>query len=138
PGGRATRRPRRRAQHRRRRGLHAGAVRHAAPARGRSPRLSRRFRGGMRGVPCYPAGLCHDDVAIVITERQLAAHAAEGCTRIPLVREVPSALDTPLSVYLKLADGPHSFLFESVEGGANWGRHSIIGLPARRVYAFHG
>ncbi|EQD59727.1 anthranilate synthase component I [mine drainage metagenome] len=51
-----------------------------------------------------------------------------------MVREVFSDLDTPLSVYLKLADGPHTFLFESVEGGEAWGRYSIIGLPARRVY----
>jgi anthranilate/para-aminobenzoate synthase component I len=54
------------------------------------------------------------------------------------VREVLSDLDTPLSVYLKLADGPHTYLFESVEGGERFGRHSIIGLPARRVYEFRG
>ena len=65
-------------------------------------------------------------------------HAAEGHTRIPVVREVLSDLDTPLSVYLKLADGPHTYLFESVEGGERFGRYSIIGLPARRVYAFAG
>ena len=64
--------------------------------------------------------------------------AAEGHTHIPVVREVPSDLDTPLSVYLKLADGPHTYLFESVEGGERFGRYSIIGLPARRVYAFAG
>jgi anthranilate synthase component 1 len=57
---------------------------------------------------------------------------------VPLVREVLSDLDTPLSVYLKLADGPHTYLFESVEGGERFGRYSIIGLPARRVYAFAG
>ena len=57
---------------------------------------------------------------------------------LPLVREVPSDLDTPLSVYLKLADGPNTYLFESVEGGERFGRYSIIGLPARRVYAFAG
>jgi anthranilate synthase component 1 len=57
---------------------------------------------------------------------------------VPVVREVPADLDTPLSVYLKLADGPHTYLFESVEGGERFGRHSIIGLPARRVYAFAG
>jgi len=57
---------------------------------------------------------------------------------IPVVREVPADLDTPLSVYLKLADGPHTYLFESVEGGERFGRYSIIGLPARRVYAFAG
>ncbi len=62
--------------------------------------------------------------------------ARAGHNRIPLVREVLSDLDTPLSVYLKLADGPYTFLFESVDGGANWGRYSIIGLPVRRVFAF--
>ena len=59
-------------------------------------------------------------------------------TLAPVVREVLSDLDTPLSVYLKLADGPHTYLFESVEGGERFGRYSIIGLPARRVYAFAG
>ena len=64
--------------------------------------------------------------------------AAAGHNRIPIVREVLSDLDTPLSVYLKLADGPHTYLFESVEGGETWGRYSIIGLPARRTYVFRG
>ncbi|MBU8975682.1 anthranilate synthase component I [Lysobacter sp. FW306-1B-D06B] len=63
---------------------------------------------------------------------------ADGHTLVPVVREVLSDLDTPLSVYLKLADGPHTYLFESVEGGERFGRYSIIGLPARRVYAFAG
>ena len=67
--------------------------------------------------------------------RQLAD---AGHTRIPMVREVLSDLDTPLSVYLKLADGPHTYLFESVEGGETWGRYSIIGLPARLTYTFRG
>ena len=54
------------------------------------------------------------------------------------MREVFSDLDTPLSVYLKLADGPYTYLLESVEGGENWGRYSIIGLPCQRVYKLHG
>jgi len=70
----------------------------------------------------------------VITHEQFQQLAAAGHNRIPVVREVLSDLDTPLSVYQKLADGPYTFLFESVEGGENWGRYSIIGLPARRVY----
>jgi len=74
----------------------------------------------------------------VITQDQFDALAAQGYNRIPVAREVLSDLDTPLSVYLKLADGPYSYLFESVEGGENWGRHSIIGLPCRRVYALRG
>lgn len=48
--------------------------------------------------------------------------------RIPLVKEVFADLDTPLSVYLKLANLPYSYLFESVQGGEKWGRYSIIGL----------
>ena len=73
-----------------------------------------------------------------IDAEQFQQLAAAGHTRIPIVREVLSDLDTPLSVYLKLADGPHTYLFESVEGGERFGRYSIIGLPAQRVYAFAG
>lgn len=74
----------------------------------------------------------------MISRQQFDALAAQGYNRIPVAREVLSDLDTPLSVYLKLADGPYSYLFESVEGGENWGRHSIIGLPCRRVYSLRG
>src|SRR6478735_1110696 len=75
---------------------------------------------------------------VTISHEQFQHYADAGYTRIPVVREVLSDLDTPLSVYLKLADGPHTYLFESVEGGERFGRYSIIGLPARRVYAFAG
>jgi len=74
----------------------------------------------------------------VITRADFDRLAAEGYNRIPVVREVLSDLDTPLSVYLKLADGPNTYLFESVEGGETWGRHSIIGLPAQRSFEFRG
>ncbi|CAN4280705.1 anthranilate synthase component I [Pseudoxanthomonas sp. LjRoot125] len=74
----------------------------------------------------------------MISHDQFQQFAAEGHTRIPVVREVLSDLDTPLSVYLKLADAPHTYLFESVEGGERFGRYSIIGLPVRRVVTFHG
>ena len=74
----------------------------------------------------------------MITHAQFQQYAADGFTLVPIVREVLSDLDTPLSVYLKLADGPHTYLFESVEGGERFGRYSIIGLPARRTYSFRG
>ena len=74
----------------------------------------------------------------MISFEQFQRHAAEGHTNIPVVREVLSDLDTPLSVYLKLADAPHTYLFESVEGGERFGRYSIIGLPAKRVVTFRG
>jgi len=73
-----------------------------------------------------------------VTSETTSSQAADTHTLVPVVREVLSDLDTPLSVYLKLADGPHTYLFESVEGGERFGRYSIIGLPARRVYAFAG
>ncbi|MBD9369627.1 anthranilate synthase component I [Xanthomonas sp. XNM01] len=71
--------------------------------------------------------------------QRIAADTRPGSRkRIPVVREVLSDLDTPLSVYLKLADAPHTYLFESVEGGERFGRYSIIGLPAACTVAFRG
>ena len=64
--------------------------------------------------------------------------AAQGYNRIPVAREVLADLDTPLSSYLKLADGPYSYFFESVQGGEKWGRYSIIGLPSRTVLKIDG
>ena len=64
--------------------------------------------------------------------------ASDGYNRIPVTREVLADLDTPLSTYLKLANGPYSYLFESVQGGEKWGRYSIIGLPCRTVVRIHG
>jgi anthranilate synthase component 1 len=74
----------------------------------------------------------------LLTAEAFRQLADAGYNRIPVAREVLSDLDTPLSVYLKLADGPHTYLFESVEGGETWGRYSIIGLPAQRTYTFRG
>ncbi len=64
--------------------------------------------------------------------------AEQGYNRIPVMREVLADLDTPLSTYLKLAAGPYSYLFESVQGGEKWGRYSIIGLPSRTVIRVTG
>ncbi|MBU2569994.1 MAG: anthranilate synthase component I [Gammaproteobacteria bacterium] len=68
-----------------------------------------------------------------MTPEQFKQHARQGYNRIPISREILADLDTPLSAYLKLADGPYSYLFESVHGGEQWGRYSIIGLPCRTV-----
>ncbi len=73
-----------------------------------------------------------------MTREEFDALATEGYNRIPVMREVLADLDTPLSTYLKLADGPYSYLFESVEGGEKWGRYSIIGLPCRTVLRVRG
>jgi len=77
-----------------------------------------------------------------MNEKQFAALAAQSAaqkiSRIPLMREVLADLDTPLSTYLKLANGPYSYLFESVQGGEKWGRYSIIGLPCRTLLKVSG
>src|SRR5690606_30497890 len=73
-----------------------------------------------------------------MTREDFLRLAAEGYNRIPLAFETLADFDTPLSLYLKLADAPNSYLLESVQGGEKWGRYSIIGLPCRSVLRVHG
>ena len=74
----------------------------------------------------------------MITELEFRSLAAQGHQRIALVAEAFADLETPLSLYLKLAEGkPYSFLLESVVGGERFGRYSFIGLPARVVLRTH-
>lgn len=73
-----------------------------------------------------------------INESEFNALAAQGYNRIPLVLETFADLDTPLSLYLKLANQPFSYLLESVQGGERFGRYSIIGLPAKTRIVAHG
>ena len=78
----------------------------------------------------------------MITELEFKSLALEGYNRIPLMAEAFADLETPLSLYLKLAhgkgDGRHSFLLESVVGGERFGRYSFIGLPARTLLRASG
>lgn len=82
----------------------------------------------------------------MITELEFQSLAGEGYDRIPLVTEAFADLETPLSLYLKLAhaagtgcsDGKYSFLLESVVGGERFGRYSFIGLPARTLLRSSG
>ena len=70
----------------------------------------------------------------MITELEFKSLAAEGYNRIALISEALADLETPLSLYLKLAGGrKNSFLLESVVGGERFGRYSFIGLPARTL-----
>ncbi|MGP1677022.1 MAG: anthranilate synthase component I [Burkholderiales bacterium] len=63
-----------------------------------------------------------------MTEVEFKRLAAQGFNRIPVVLETFADLDTPLSIYLKLANKPYSYLLESVQGGERFGRYSFIGL----------
>jgi len=77
-----------------------------------------------------------------MTELEFKSLVAEGYNRIPLISEGIADLDTPLSLYLKLAHaergGANSFLLESVVGGERFGRYSFIGLPARTLVRSRG
>ncbi|MCH8893307.1 MAG: anthranilate synthase component I [Chloroflexi bacterium] len=51
----------------------------------------------------------------------------------PVFRSINADLETPVSAYLKVAQGPYSFLLESVEGGERIGRYSFIGTDPYKV-----
>ncbi len=74
-----------------------------------------------------------------MTELEFHSLARQGYNRIPLIAEAFADLETPLSLYLKLAGGGRfSFLLESVVGGERFGRYSFIGLPARTLLRSRG
>jgi anthranilate synthase component 1 len=78
----------------------------------------------------------------LITELEFKSLALQGYNRIPLIAEAFADLETPLSLYLKLAHanggGRLSFLLESVVGGERFGRYSFIGLPANTLLRASG
>mgnify|MGYP003618534612 FL=1 len=78
----------------------------------------------------------------MMTELEFNSLVQQGYNRIPLMLEAFADLETPLSLYLKLAHaeygGQHSFLLESVVGGERFGRYSCIGLPARTLLRASG
>ena len=63
-------------------------------------------------------------------EKEFRNLGKEGFNRVPVVLEMFADLDTPLSVYIKTANLPYSYLLESVQGGERFGRYSFIGLSA--------
>lgn len=65
-------------------------------------------------------------------------YQSAGYSRVPLSAEIIADFDNPLSIFLKVANKPFTFLFESVEGGEKWGRFSIIGLPCKTVIRVYG
>ena len=70
---------------------------------------------------------------INLSKEQFSKYQSQGYNRIPLVKTCYADLETPLSIYLKVANSPYSYLLESVEGGENFGRYSIIGMPAKKL-----
>jgi anthranilate synthase component 1 len=77
-----------------------------------------------------------------MTELEFKSLASQGYNRIPLIAEAFADLETPLTLYLKLAqsqnNGKNTFLLESVVGGERFGRYSFIGLPASTLMRSYG
>ena len=73
-----------------------------------------------------------------MTEAEFEQLTKEGFNRIPVVLETFADLDTPLSIYLKLANQPFTYLLESVVGGERFGRYSFIGLAAKNRLEIRG
>ena len=66
-----------------------------------------------------------------MNETEFSRLTAAGYNRIPVTLRTAADLDTPLSLFLKLANKPYTYLLESVQGGERFGRYSFIGLAAR-------
>jgi anthranilate synthase component 1 len=73
-----------------------------------------------------------------MTQQEFDNIASQGYHKIPVSRKILADLYTPLSVYMRLANKPYSYFFESVQGGEKWGRYSIIGLPSKTIIKISG
>ena len=69
------------------------------------------------------------------TQAQFQELAAQGYNLIPVYRQRLADTDTPLSIFARLKQHQQAYLFESVEGGENWARYSIIGLGESTVFS---
>ena len=50
-----------------------------------------------------------------------------------VVREIPADLDTPVSIFLRIKGQGPSFMLESITGGEQLARYSVIGVRPRLV-----
>lgn len=74
---------------------------------------------------------------ISLTFDQFKERSQKG-NLIPIYREIPADLDTPVSAFLKIQTGKYDFLLESVIGGEKWGRYSFLGVEPRVLIKSRG
>jgi anthranilate synthase component 1 len=74
---------------------------------------------------------------VIPSEKDFHEYAEKG-NLIPVFTELSADMDTPVSAYAKITaetdDKALSFMLESVEGGENIGRYSILGTAPRAVF----
>jgi len=75
---------------------------------------------------------------MTLTTFQEFESIAKDANLAPVIDTVSVDMDTPISIYLKVASGPYSFLLESLEGGEKWGRYSFIGLSPLLIFGSKG
>ena len=73
-----------------------------------------------------------------MTEEEFNNLKDKGFNRVPVFRKKLADLDTPLSIYLKIANEPNTYLFESVIDGERYGRYSFIGLKSDYTFEVKG
>ncbi|MEG0827798.1 MAG: anthranilate synthase component I, partial [Acinetobacter sp.] len=69
------------------------------------------------------------------TQIQFDHLKSAGYNLIPVYRQRLADTETPLSVFARFKQHEQAYLFESVEGGENWARYSIIGLGESTVFS---
>ncbi len=69
------------------------------------------------------------------SQAQFEQLKSAGFNTIPVYRQRLADTETPLSVFARFKEQKQAYLFESVEGGENWARYSMIGLGESTVFS---
>ncbi len=72
---------------------------------------------------------------MVFPSKEIFCELARQGNLIPVYREIIADLETPMSAYMKLDTGRHTFLLESAEKGERFGRYSFIGTDPSVIFS---
>jgi anthranilate synthase component I len=82
----------------------------------------------------HNAILAYSSESMVVPDKPLFLQLTAGEKRMPVYRDLLADVETPLSAYWKLAhDQTYSFLLESVTGGEQLARYSLLGIKPKAV-----
>ena len=72
------------------------------------------------------------------SEKDFELLAGRDYDIIPVCREIPGDLETPVGAFLKIGRGDYAFLLESVRGGEKWARYTFLGAEPSLVFRARG